>query len=162
MVLKVSVVKDVMVLGPLMPSATPKSLVLSLKVNIPTRLRTVLAKRNFKTLVSSPLNNSKLRLPMLIYKLLFKFNLFPFVLMPLAGLTIEVVPSITALMILKRLITLSSLLVSMLIILGRSETPGVLLGVRLVTLLLLLVILVVSKTTLSLPTIELNIVLLRI
>lgn len=162
MVLKVSVVKDVMVLGPLMPSATPKSLVLSLKVNIPTRLRTVLAKRNFKTLVSSPLNNSKLRLLMLIYKLPFKFSLFQFALMPLAGLTIEVVPSITALMIPKRLITLSSLLVSMLIIPGRSETPGVLLGVRLVTLLLLLVILVASKTTLSSPTIELNIVLLRI
>lgn len=162
MVLKVSVVKDVMVLGPLMPSVTPKSLVLSLKVNIPTRLRTVLAKRNFKTLVSSPLNNSKLRSPMLIYKLLFKFNLFPFALMPLAGLTIVEVPSITALLILKMLITQSSLLVSMLTTPGRSETPGVLLGVRLVTLLLLLVILVVSKTTLSSPTIELNIVLLRI
>lgn len=161
-VLKVSVVKDVMVLGPLMQSATPKSLVLSLKLNIPIRLRMVLATRNFKTLVSSPLNNSKLRLPMLIYKLPFKSNLFPFVLMPLAGLSTEVVPSKTALLILKKLITLSSLLVSMLKTNGRSEIPGVLLGVSLVILLLLLVTLVVSKTTLSSLTIELNIALLRI
>lgn len=153
-VLKVSVAKVAMVLGPLMLFLTFKSSVLSRKVNTPTLLEMELARPLSKTLVSSLPLNSKFKLLMLPYKLLSKSNLSPSVLMLLDGLVTYLVPSKTVLPTLMMLITLSSSSVLMLMVPGRSETLGVLLGVKLVISLLPLVTLVVLKTTLSSPNIE--------
>lgn len=146
-VLKVLVVKVAMVLGQLMLFLTLNNTVLFKKTNTNTLLKMEHAKLNFKELDLSLLNNSKLMLLMLLFKLLSKILPSLFALMLQNGVVIVVVFSLNQIVvvILTLLIMLSYLLVSMPTKLGRSETLGVLAGVKVVTLPSLLVTLVVLK-----------------
>lgn len=130
-VLKVSDVKVVVVPGLLMLLPTLKNSVLSKRVNMLTLLRMANATKLLKVLVTSLLNNSKLLLVMLPFKPLSRINLSLSALMPPNGLLMLRVFSLkaSAVLIPTQLIMLFYLLVTMLMVLGRLETLGVLLGV---------------------------------
>jgi hypothetical protein len=135
---------DAVVAGLLVPSITLLPRVLQLKLLILTKEFQVLASPLL--LFSSPLLKKLLLLLMPVSLLLLMFSLFRLPLMRLLGVTIALVPSLTALPRLVPLITPFSLLVMMPMEIGSSETLGVLLGEIKDILPLLLVTLAVSTT----------------
>lgn len=133
-VLWVTDVKVAVVLGLLMLFPMSKITVLFRKLNTLTMLKTMLVKLNFKILVTSLVNNSKLLLVMPTYVKLLLNNPSPFVLMHLFGTLTILVSSTTVALVLLLLTTLFFWLVMMPITTGLSETLGVLLGVMLAIL----------------------------